>query len=213
MPGDTNKEPSVADFNLFQGGRGPAISSDCGCGNLPAQYPCPQRVAVHYKAQVFTLSDQFNLRVNSNKRCVICDAAETVAKQTANLTNKKVGILRVPPRHKVEDIRIVADAGVNGAGFQFQPYIDKVDPTTGAVLSSVTLPPGIAGPFTLTSGTLVDVFAELTAGSRYTGADAWEIGFKMLAFPSPAANITTMCQFDGHVDFVAKVQGYDYGNE
>ncbi len=203
----------MADFNLFQGGSGRAISSDCGCGPFPSTYPSPARVAVHYKPQVFTLSDQFNLKVNTNKRCVICDAAETVAEQAANLTNKTVGILRIPPRHKVEDIRIVADAGTNGAGFQFQMYINAVDPVTGALVSTVTAPAAVAGAITLSAGVPVDLFTELPLNGRYTGATAWEIGITLKAFPSPSANITTMCQFDGHVDLVAKVHGYDYGNE
>jgi hypothetical protein len=208
----------MADINLFQGGQGRAITSDCGCGPFPTQYPSPNRVAVHYKAQRFTLSDTLNPKVNTNKRCILCTNAPDAATQATNLIGKKIGILRIPPRHLTSALYLVADAGSNGAGLTFEVYCDVVNATTGAVIGPMGLPANLVGPHAPVpgTGTGVEQFATVSPASDGWFTDSTsvlEVGVIVKTAPTPSASLATMCQWDGHIDLIAKVDAFDYGNE
>jgi hypothetical protein len=193
-------------INLFQGGSANGTSSDCGCGPYPSTYPAATKVAVHYKPQHFTLADQFNPGQNRNQRCLMEKLAGTAALQTAQVIGQKMALLRIPAKHLVTHLRHAAVPGSFGAGITYDAYADLVNPETGAVVSSVSLPAALAGN---SLAAAIDEFIALAPanGGLYTGDSALEIGVTFLTGPTSG----TLAGFDGVIGLVAKVDGFDFG--
>ncbi len=198
----------MSDINLFRGGSTPmaSLGGDCNCGPYPSTYPAPARVAVHMRDQRFTVAAELDPDTNPNIQCVLCDLAPTTLAQTAAVIDRKIGLLRVPAQHLLTAIRMVLRPG-NGAGATFSVYADRVNPTTGAVVSSLTLPGAAAG------NTLAAALDEMypispTTGGEWTGADVIEVGVIFTAGPTTG----TLCNWTGSVALIAKVDGFDYGH-
>ena len=213
----------MADINLFRGGSTPlaSLGAECNCGPYPSTYPAPNRVAVHMRDQRFTVAASLAPAIDPNMECILCANAGTTEEQTANIIDKKMGLIRVPVKHLLSAIRMVLDPG-NGAGASFDVYVDRVNPVTGAVVSAVTMPAAAAGntlaaardelyliPSTVSvaaSGNAETLAVPSSAGV-WSGDDVLEIGVKFTAGPTTG----TLCTWDGRIDLVAKVDGFDYG--
>lgn len=198
----------MADINLFRGGSTPlaSIGGGCNCGPFPSTYPAPNRVATHMRDQHFTLAAQLSPSTEANVECVLCGLASTTTLQTANIIDKRIGLLRVPPRHLLTHINMVLVPG-NGAGANFDVYAQRVNQTTGAVISQVTLPVAAAG--NLMTAALDEMYAVNAAGAgEWSGADVIEIGVEFNAGPT----VGTVCTWTGSITLVAKVDGFDYGS-
>jgi hypothetical protein len=213
----------MAAINLFRGGSTPlaGMGADCACGPFPSTYPAPARVANHLRDQRFTMAAQLDPEVNPNIQCVLCDLAPDGTAQTANVINQKIGLLRVPAKHLLQAVRMILDPG-NGVGATFTVYADRVNPTTGAVVSGITLPTEATGNtlaaardevYFLPTSTAVaasgnaETLAIPTAGGIWTDNDVVELGVIFTAGPTTG----TLCSWTGSITLVAKVDGFDYG--
>lgn len=209
----------MADINLFRGGSGPdsSIGGACNCGPFPSTYPAPARVANHLRDQRFTMAAMLNPDKEANILCVMCSLADTAINQAANVIDKKIGLLRVPPKHMLEAIRMVLDPG-NGTGATFSVYAQRVNPTTGVAGAAVTLPAAAAG--NTLAAALDEVYTVATqalsgnaetielAPGVWSGDDVIEIGVTFTAGPTTG----TLCSWTGSITLVAKVDGFDYGS-
>jgi hypothetical protein len=192
-------------INLFRGGYTPAgsIGADCNCGPFPSQYPVGNRVAAHMRDQRFTLAASLNPTLHDNVRCVLCDLAGTTEAQTANVLNENIALMVIPPKHLFTGLRMVLDPG-NGAGAAFTVYARRVNQATGVAGAAVTLPAEAEGN---TLAAARDEFYALTTAA-WSGDDAIEVGVVFTAAPTAG----TLCTWTGSITLVAKVDGFDYGN-
>jgi hypothetical protein len=198
----------MADINLFRGGPvSPAsIGGGCNCGPFPGVYPAPNRVATHMRDQRFTLAAQLSPSTEANIECVLCGLASTAALQTANVIDKKIALIRVPPRHLLTAINMILTPGT-GAGANFDVFAQRVNQQTGVVGAAVTLPAAAAG--NVMTAALDELYVvDAANGGAWSGADVIEIGVEFNAGPT----VGTVCTWTGSITLVAKVDGFDFGS-
>jgi hypothetical protein len=198
----------MSDLNMFRGGSTPlaGLGADCACGPFPSTYPAPSRTAVHHPGQLFKLPGALNPAENDSVRCVLCAKAGTVADQTANIIGKKIGLIRVPPRHLLTHLYLKVVAA-NGAGLGFDVYIDRVNQETGALVAALGGPAPLTGQVVAAAD--FEAFAPVESPTQglWSATDVVEIGVIVTAGPTAG----TLCGWNGKIDLLANVQGFDYG--
>ena len=213
----------MADLNLMDGGLGRDVTSANNAGPYPTIYPAPTRVASHHKPQVFTVDKRFGPfrelsgnplypAVNHNQAYAVRATAPDLTTQTSALIGKKIGLQRIPARHLVTSMFVHAHGGTYGAGMTFDVFIDEVDSSTGALISSKTLPAALLGVVMGSAAVPTEAWAALspTTGGLFTGSSTYEIGIKVLTVPAASGSWTGLvADLDGHINLLAKVEGFD----
>jgi hypothetical protein len=213
----------MADLNLFTGGYGRSFGSDANAGQFPSIYPAPARVASHHKPHIFTLDERFgpfvelpgvnsNPAVDYNQAFALRSIAPTVPLQTSGLIGKTLGIHRIPVNHLITSLFVHAHGGTNGAGLTYDIFINRVNPRTGALVATVTVPAALLGLTMPAADTAADVWAGLAPelGGMFTGPDVFEIGVKILTVPAATATWSGLvADTDLHISVLAKVEAFD----